>query len=309
MVTMDMQTVVYADKNGGYILEEDDAIAVNATLSPLTGRIRFVGTPKTEYKVSGLTTYTNYSVSNNTFTASSRKLSVSMDENGSSGYYYALFEDERQLVVNGEGKSAYLRTFADHILTAGSSGFVTLPSAEDLGSWALVNTDNFQEINLPVLSAVTVSTIRSKSAGVHAIVTSLSNGSLLECGIVCSTNANPTLENSTCYDGKESEEITLRVKSLEPETYYYVRAYARNERGTSWSEITSFKTISEAEEDSDFDKDEFDDEEHNLNDNVSSENTEFDKGYFEDDKDFNKDFSSEGSDFSKDGFNNDNNWN
>lgn len=307
-VSMDLKTVTYGDKNGSYTLEEDDAIAVTASLSPLTGRIRFVGTQGTTYTVSGLSTYANYSVSTNTFTPSSRKLSVTIGEDGSSDYYYALFEDESQLVVNGEGKSAYLRTFADHVLTAGSSGFVTLPSADELGAWALVNADNLQEITLPEVSGVTVSTIRSKSAGVTATVTALGNGTLLESGIVCSTNSTPTLDNGTRYDGAKSKTVTLRVKSLQPETYYYVCAYARNERGITWGETVSFKTISEAEEGNAIYRDDFG-EDDDLNDYISSEGTDFDREGFGEEDDLNTEVSTSGSGFDKGAFTDDDDLN
>lgn len=311
-VSLDLETVTYADKNGTYILEEgedeDDVVAVTAVLSPLTGRIRFVGMPEKEYTVSGLTTYTSYSLSTNTFVEASRKLSVPMDDEGSSDYFYAFFDDESQLVVDGEGKSAYLRTFGDYVLEAGSSGFVTLPSVDALGAWVLVNAANLQEIFQPEVSAVTVSTIRSKSAGVTATVTSLNNGSLQESGIVCSTNSTPTMDNGTRYDGNASATISLRVKSLLPETRYYVRAYARNERGTAWGETVTFKTISEAEEGNVIDREGFENED-DLNDNTSTEGTGFDKEGFSDEDDLNTEVSTDGSGFDRTGFGEDDNLN
>ena len=307
-VSLGLESVSYADKNGRYVMEEDDAIAVTASLSPLTGRIRFVGTPGAEYTISGMTSYTNYSVGANTFGSSSRKLSVTINADGSSDYFYTLFEDSPRLVVNGEGKSAYMRTFADHVLTAGSSGFVTLPSAGDLGAWALVNADNLQEITLPEVSAVSVSTIRSKSAGVAATVTALGNGTLLESGIVCSTNSTPTPDNGVCYDGNKSNSMSLRVKSLLPETSYYVRAYARNERGLAWGETVSFKTISEAEEGSAIWREGFSDDD-DLNDSTSSAGSGFGKGGFGDDDDLNSSSSSAGSGFGKGGFGDDDDLN
>ena len=308
MVSMNLETIIYGDKKGSYNFEEDDAISVTASLSPLTGRIRFVGTPDANYIVSGLSTYTNYNVSANSFTSSARKLSVAIGEDGSSDYYYALFENESQLVVNGEGKSAYLRTFADYVLSAGSSGFVTLPSNEDLGAWTLVNVDNLQEITLPEISNVTMSTIRSKSAGVSAKVTALGNGTLLECGILCSTNTNPTLGDGTLHDGATSKEISLRIKSLQPETYYYVRAYARNERGIAWSDITSFKTISEEEEEkSVILREDFITEDDDLNVDFSSGGT-IDKNGFNEDDDLNVN-SSSGATVDKNGFDEDDDLN
>ena len=307
-VSLSLESIAYGDKSGRYVLEEDDAIAVTASLSPLTGRIRFVGNPGGEYTVSGMTSFSSYNLGTNAFVSSARALTVTIDDEGSSEYFYMLFEDSSRLVVNGEGKSAYLRTFADHVLSAGSSGFVTLPSADDLGAWTLVNVDNHQEIVLPEVSAVSVSTIRSKSAGVKATVTALGNGTLLESGIVCSTNSTPTLDNGTCYDGGASMNIGMRVKSLEPETNYYVRAYARNERGIAWGEIVSFKTISEAVDGSAFGKDEFEDED-DLNGENSTEGSGFDKDDFTDDDNLNDNISTDGSVFDKTGYGNDENWN
>ena len=299
-VSFDLETIAYADKNGTYTLEEDDAIAVTASLSPLTGRIRFVGTPGEKYSISGLMTYAGYSTGNNSFTTLARKLSVDIGDNGSSDYYYALFEDERRLVIHGEGKAAYMRTFAEDVLAAGSSGFVTLPMGEDLGKWILVNSDNMEEIKLPEVSAVAVSTIRSKSAGVTANVTSKGNGTLFESGILCSANSTPTLENSTKYDAGKSISISLRVKNLTPMSTYYVRAYARNERGTVYGEVAEFTTLSDENEGPSFSIDGFDEEDDDLNSSAEDGDSSFDKDGHSEDDDLNSDTESNGSSFDKD---------
>ena len=300
-VTLDLKSITYADKAGKYILEEDDAIAVTATLSPLTGRIRFVGTPGAEYTISGLMTYTGYSVNTNAFTHSSRKLTVKIDDNGSSDYFYALFEDARQLVIYGEGKSAYSRTFADHVLTAGNSGFVTLPMGDDLGKWTLVNVDNLEEITMPEVSKVTVSTIRSKSAGVTANVTSKGNGTLFESGILCSANSTPTLENSTKYDAGKSISISLRVKNLTPMSTYYVRAYARNERGTVYGEVAEFTTLSDENEGPSFSIDDYDKEEDedNLDSSTGEGDSKFNRDEHGEEDDLDSSADSSGSNFGK----------
>ena len=300
-VTLDLKSITYADKAGRYILEEDDAIAVTAVLSPLTGRIRFVGTPGAEYTISGLMTYTGYSVNTNAFTHSSRKLTVKIDDNGSSDYFYALFEDARQLVIYGEGKSAYSRTFADHVLTAGNSGFVTLPMGDDLGKWTLVNVDNLEEITMPEVSKVTVSTIRSKSAGVTANVTSKGNGTLLESGVLCSTDEVPTLENSTKYDTDRSSAISLRVKDLTPLSTYYVRAYARNERGIVYGEVTSFTTLSDEDEGPSFSIDDYDgeDEEDDLDSSTGNGDSKFDREEPQEEDDLDSSTDTNGSSFGK----------
>ena len=300
-VSFDLETIAYADKNGSYTLEEDDAIAVTASLSPLTGRIRFVGTPGEKYSISGLMTYAGYSTGNNSFTTLARKLSVDIGDNGSSDYYYAQFEDERRLVIHGEGKAAYMRTFAEDVLAAGSSGFVTLPMGEDLGKWILVNSDNMEEIKLPEVSAVAVSTIRSKSAGVTANVTSKGNGTLFESGILCSANSTPTLENSTKYDAGKSISISLRVKNLTPMSTYYVRAYARNERGTVYGEVAEFTTLSDENEGPSFSIDDYDKEEDedNLDSSTGEADSKFNRDEHGEEDDLDSSADSSGSNFGK----------
>ena len=304
-----LETITYADKNGTYTLEEDDAIAVTASLSPLTGRIRFVGTPGKQYTISGLMTYAGYNTGNNILTVSARKLSVNIGDNGSSDYYYALFENEHRLVIHGEGKAAYMRTFAEGVLTAGSSGFVTLPMDEDSDKWILVNSDNLEKIELPEVSAVAVSTIRSKSAGVTANVTSKGNGTLLESGILCSANSTPTSENSTKYDAEKSMSISLRVKNLTPMSTYYVRAYARNERGIVYGEVAEFTTLSDENEGPSFSIEDYEQEDDDLNSSTGNGDNEFGREEHEEDDDLDSSTDSDDSEFNKEEHDEDDNLN
>ena len=149
-------------------------------------------------------------------------------------------------------------------------------------------------------SAVAVSTIRSKSAGVTANVTSKGNGTLFESGILCSANSTPTLENSTKYDAGKSISISLRVKNLTPMSTYYVRAYARNERGTVYGEVAEFTTLSDENEGPSFSVDGFDEEDDDLNSSAEDGDSSFDKDGHSEDDDLNSDTESDGSSFDKD---------
>lgn len=97
------------------------------------------------------------------------------------------------------------------------------------------------EVTEPTLSAVTVSNISNTSATLDAKVSSTGNGTLTDAGFVYSTNHYPTTSDNKLTCGKTSS-LSSKATGLTPETIYYVRAYATNEKGTSYSIEKEFKT-------------------------------------------------------------------
>ena len=75
----------------------------------------------------------------------------------------------------------------------------------------------------------------------EASVTDAGNGTLSDVGFVYATHSEPTLEDSKLSCGKKTT-FADRLFSLTPLTLYYVRAYATNEAGTVYGELTSFTT-------------------------------------------------------------------
>lgn len=110
-------------------------------------------------------------------------------------------------------------------------------------------------IKLPELSAVTVSALTYNSASFSAQVTALNNGVLVEAGFVYSTAPDPDVNDNKINCGKvtalEASSVPLRAS-----TTYYIRAYAVNEKGTAYGEVTSF-TTEESPGQSDIDADDF----------------------------------------------------
>lgn len=97
------------------------------------------------------------------------------------------------------------------------------------------------EVTAPVLSGVTMGAISNTFAEMSASVTSVGNGTLRDAGFVYSTNQYPTLDDQYITCGKITS-LNIIVQGLIPETKYYVRAYATNEKGTSYGAETSFTT-------------------------------------------------------------------
>ena len=117
-----------------------------------------------------------------------------------------------------------------------------------------------QVITLPTISAVSVSNVTYKRATFTAKVTSLGNGTLKRSGFCYSTNHNPTISNTSTSCGTASN-LQATALSLKPETTYYVRAYAENEKGMTYSEEQSFTTL-EKPEDGDILREDWDEDEN-----------------------------------------------
>ena len=304
-VILNERSIIYQDTDGSFTFTEDEVMSVKLMLYPRTGRVRFQGIASTKFGVSGLTYHSKYDITSNTFSTTSSKLSSSFDNDGDTDYFYAMFSDneKRQLTVDGMGKGVYLRSFGERVLSAGESGYITLPSSDNIpAGWTLVNTDNMQEITLPTVSSVEISKLRSHFATATATVTTLGNGTLSEVGFIYSTDSNPSLDNGTKIAVGRNATIESRLASLKAQTTYYIKAYAINERGISYGSIVHFTTLSEEEDGTGFGREDYGEDE-DLNGESSSEGTITQEGYG-DDVDLNNSSSSSGT-IGKDDYGND----
>jgi len=119
---------VYGETDGTYTVENGE-IVVNASISPMTGRIKFEGD---YFAVSGLSYYSNYDYSTNEF-----KSSVSTFSNPRDIYLYCWFSDEhnRSLrVSNTNTHEKFTRSFGTNVLQIGKSGKLTIPTKDNYES-------------------------------------------------------------------------------------------------------------------------------------------------------------------------------
>ena len=98
-----------------------------------------------------------------------------------------------------------------------------------------------QKVTVAKLSEVTIENLNNTSANFKATIISLGNGTLQDAGFVYSQNQFPTLDDNKLSCGNSSS-LEKSVLGLSPETKYYVRAYAINEKGISYGEELSFTT-------------------------------------------------------------------
>ena len=90
-----------------------------------------------------------------------------------------------------------------------------------------------------------VKDVDDQSATVQGEVTSDGGAEVTERGVVYGTSENPTVENSKVTSGAGIGAFTCNLTGLQPNTKYYVRAYAVNKKGTAYGEQVSFTTLEE----------------------------------------------------------------
>jgi len=98
----------------------------------------------------------------------------------------------------------------------------------------------------PRVSTTPVTEITQTSAVSGGIVTNDGGDEVTARGIVWNTLQNPTIEIYTgiTNDGTGTGEFSSVLTGLDPQTTYYVRAYATNSSGTSYGNEYSFSTTS-----------------------------------------------------------------
>lgn len=104
-----------------------------------------------------------------------------------------------------------------------------------------------EKVILPEVSTTEVTIVTPVSASCSGIVISAGTSSLTEKGLCWSNSSLPTIDDSTVstYLYPYLVAFELRIGGLNPETTYYVRAYATSEAGTSYGNELSFKTPSD----------------------------------------------------------------
>jgi len=101
-------------------------------------------------------------------------------------------------------------------------------------------------VTQPILPTVTTANpIPTKTtATTGGDVISDGNAQVTVRGVVWDTNPNPTISNNKTVDGIGTGKYTSNISGLNPNTTYYIKAYATNSVGTSYGQTVSFTTRS-----------------------------------------------------------------
>ena len=95
---------------------------------------------------------------------------------------------------------------------------------------------------ITVLSTTEITDITRTTAKSGGNITSDGGTTVTARGVCWSTNPNPTINDDKTTDGAGAGSFTSSVTDLEPNTTYYLRAYATNSAGTGYGSAMYFTT-------------------------------------------------------------------
>ncbi len=95
---------------------------------------------------------------------------------------------------------------------------------------------------VPAVGATTVSAITTTTASASATITSTGGADVTEKGFYISLNNPPTASDQRILSTAAGNEITADLSGLQPNTRYYIRAFATNSEGTAMGSVNSFNT-------------------------------------------------------------------
>ena len=139
IVGMTSNTIIYEDNKGTYSFTKGTAgstITVNASLQPKTARIRFKGTDKDVINVTGISSYSSYSISNDKYFSVSSPVRLTVDSTGYTPYVYGFFADTTNRSIGlVTSDNAFTRTCEKEVLSGTVSGYMTIPTSDSYNSW------------------------------------------------------------------------------------------------------------------------------------------------------------------------------
>lgn len=134
LVSLNANSEIYEDLNATYAYS-NGSLTVTATLSPKTGRIRFIGNSGEKIYTTGISVYTTFSPAISTFSTSNAMITSTVASNGSTPYIYGYFTDnDRNLGIVGSDY-AFTRTCTSSMLNVGESGYMAIPSEASHNKW------------------------------------------------------------------------------------------------------------------------------------------------------------------------------
>lgn len=127
------------------------------------------------------------------------------------------------------------------------------PAAQEFDGYAhpvrCVRYEGFIDLALPTVSLVEIKSVTKNSATVVANVSEEGASQVTERGIIVGATPDISLDKGTKYElGSGIGEFSLDLTDLTSLTKYYVKVYATNADGTSYSQVQSFITDYEGEE-------------------------------------------------------------
>jgi uncharacterized protein (TIGR02145 family) len=97
-------------------------------------------------------------------------------------------------------------------------------------------------ISVPTVTTSSISHFAQTTATSGGVVISAGNGDITAKGVCWSTSQNPTVSDDSTEDGTGTDSFRSTLTGLNPNTAYYVRAYAINSAGAGYGDQVTFTT-------------------------------------------------------------------
>jgi outer membrane protein assembly factor BamB len=99
-------------------------------------------------------------------------------------------------------------------------------------------------LNVPEVSTLSVTAVTTNSASSGGIITNNGGNPISEKGVCIATTPSPSILNTKIISTTATDSFTVNLSNLQPNTVYYVRAYAQNVTGISYGNEINFQTSS-----------------------------------------------------------------
>lgn len=144
--------------------------------------------------------------------------------------------------IDGSNFSTFISNLSN--LTPNTTYYVRAYATNNIGtSYGNELSFTTNSIQLPTLTTSNISSITSNTSITGGTITSDGGSQITNRGIVWSSTQNPTIALSTrTTDGTGTGTFTSNLINLNPNTTYYVRAYATNSAGTNYGNELTFTT-------------------------------------------------------------------
>lgn len=152
------------------------------------------------------------------------------------------FASAKSYSLTAKTKNTYTATIQE--LTDATTYYVRY---EISNPWSTKMVEEVSEFNTIPYTTPTVQTnevidVTHNSAIVGGTIAANGGKEITERGVVYATTQNPTTNNTKVMSGTGSGSFTCNLTDLQPNTTYYVRAYAVNSKGTAYGTQVSFTT-------------------------------------------------------------------
>ncbi|MEH6703309.1 MAG: hypothetical protein V7691_00815 [Galbibacter orientalis] len=146
--------------------------------------------------------------------------------------------DDTVLEINGDNISYEVTNLEPNTKYYVRTFFVN-PTGEYYGNQVEFTTSVGDiEIETKNIQNITHNSVKS-----GAVINNDGGGSIINKGVCWSTSPSPTIEDNVVENDSENLDFDSEVTGLTSNTTYYLRAYATNEKGTTYGEEKMFKTI------------------------------------------------------------------